>query len=359
MNKCKGCGARLQTDDSSKPGYVPPSVLEKRGEKNVLCQRCFRLRHYGEDLSIGPLRDALARLKRLLKRYDRVLWIVDAMDFEATYTDKISRLLEGKKVLVAVNKIDAFPRAITNQELSHWFTKHIHHKWIPVSAEKKRGIKKLLNHPLLKGELLVVGCTNVGKSSLLSALSGKPLSVSSYPGTTRGTLHIRISKSLELIDTPGIPTDNRFIDILDPSCVMKLGMSRSLTRKTFKISAGRVVFAGGMCRIDVLGEHPRPIFQIFTAPGVTLHETSVLNADAKFETWFGEFLHPPCGKIQPENFRWRFEEVLLNEGEELVVFGLGWISVRRGPLKIKVTLPEKVELKVREALVNPERSYGK
>jgi len=357
MRRCNGCGARLQTDDPSKPGYIPSDVLEKHRGRKIVCQRCFRLRHYGEDLSVGPLRDAISRVRRVLSRYDKALWVVDAIDFEATYTDKISRLLDGKGVLVAINKVDALPKAVTRQELEGWFSRHLKHECVLVSAERKTGMKRLIHHPLLKGEVPVIGCTNVGKSSLLSSLGNAQLSVSSYPGTTRGVLHVQVSKTLKLVDTPGIPTHNRLIDLLDPSCVMKLDMSRSLTRKTFKISVGRVVFLGGMCRIDVLGEHPRPIFQIFTAPGVTLHETSAANADGKYSIWFGAFLKPPCGKMNPENLKWRSEEVTLEEGEELVIFGLGWLSVRRGPLKIKVTLPKNVGLATREALINPRRAY--
>ncbi|RKX46205.1 MAG: ribosome biogenesis GTPase YqeH [Thermotogae bacterium] len=357
MRKCNGCGARLQTDDPSKPGYIPSDVLAKRRKKAIVCQRCFRLRHYGEDLNVGPLRDAISRVRKVLKRYEKVLWVVDAIDFEATYIEKISKFLDGKGVLVAVNKMDAFPKAVTRQELEGWFSRHLKHEYVLVSAERKTGMKRLIHHPLLRGEVLVIGCTNVGKSSLLSSLGNARLSVSSYPGTTRGVLHVQVSKNLKLVDTPGIPTHNRLIDLLDPSCVMKLDMSRSLTRKTFKIPVERVVFLGGMCRIDVLGEHPRPIFQIFTAPGVTLHETSVANANGRYSNWFGAFLKPPCGKLKPESFKWRSEEITLEEGEELAIFGLGWLSVRRGPLRIKVTLPKNVGLAIREALINPQRVY--
>ena len=38
-----------------------------------------------------------------------------------------------------------------------------------------------------------------------------------------------------------------------------------------------------------------------------------------------------------------------------MVAGLGWLSVRRGPLTVEVTVPENVKLVVREALVNPNR----
>ena len=41
---CIGCGAKLQSDDPEKAGYLPKSALEKaKQEENadVYCQRCF------------------------------------------------------------------------------------------------------------------------------------------------------------------------------------------------------------------------------------------------------------------------------------------------------------------------------
>ena len=42
---CPGCGALLQNDDPLKSGFVPKKLEAK---SNFLCQRCFRLQHYGE-----------------------------------------------------------------------------------------------------------------------------------------------------------------------------------------------------------------------------------------------------------------------------------------------------------------------
>ncbi|HAA83013.1 MAG TPA: ribosome biogenesis GTPase YqeH, partial [Thermotoga naphthophila] len=53
--------------------------------------------------------------------------------------------------------------------------------------------------------------------------------------------------------------------------------------------------------------------------------------------------------------KWKRETFTLKEGEELAVAGLGWMSVRRGPFTVEVTVPDSVKLVVREALVNPKR----
>ena len=45
----------------------------------------------------------------------------------------------------------------------------------------------------------------------------------------------------------------------------------------------------------------------------------------------------------------------IKTGEELVFKGLGWVSVKRGPLKIEVTLAEEIEISIRKAFIKPRR----
>ena len=42
---CIGCGVEIQTEDENELGYAPKSALER---EEVVCQRCFRLKHYNE-----------------------------------------------------------------------------------------------------------------------------------------------------------------------------------------------------------------------------------------------------------------------------------------------------------------------
>lgn len=65
--------------------------------------------------------------------------------------------------------------------------------------DRKRGI---LNRPL---RAMVVGIPNVGKSTFINAFAGKACTkTGNKPGVTKGKQWIRMNKSLELLDTPGI-----------------------------------------------------------------------------------------------------------------------------------------------------------
>ena len=65
--------------------------------------------------------------------------------------------------------------------------------------DRKRGI---LNRPV---RAMVVGIPNVGKSTFINAIAGKAATkTGNKPGVTKGKQWIRLNKSVELLDTPGI-----------------------------------------------------------------------------------------------------------------------------------------------------------
>ncbi|MEY8523567.1 ribosome biogenesis GTPase YlqF [Lachnospiraceae bacterium 38-10] len=68
-----------------------------------------------------------------------------------------------------------------------------------IERDRRRGI---LNRPV---RAMVVGIPNVGKSTFINSFAGKACTkTGNKPGVTKGKQWIRLNKSLELLDTPGI-----------------------------------------------------------------------------------------------------------------------------------------------------------
>lgn len=68
-----------------------------------------------------------------------------------------------------------------------------------IERDRKRGI---LNRPV---RAMVVGIPNVGKSTFINTFAGKACTkTGNKPGVTKGKQWIRLNKSVELLDTPGI-----------------------------------------------------------------------------------------------------------------------------------------------------------
>ena len=68
-----------------------------------------------------------------------------------------------------------------------------------IERDRRRGIK---NRPI---RAMVVGIPNVGKSTFINAYAGRNCAkTGNKPGVTKGKQWIKLSKTLELLDTPGI-----------------------------------------------------------------------------------------------------------------------------------------------------------
>jgi GTP-binding protein len=156
-----------------------------------------------------------------VKKIDLILLVVDGSEPLTSEDLECAKAIRkfSKPIMVAVNKSDKKTFAEHSTEISRLFPNAI----FPISAETKSGLgeleEKLIR--LLKVErrvepvkeesttrVLIMGKPNVGKSSLMNALSGERISfVSERAGTTRDVIQhavIHKGRSWSFTDTAGI-----------------------------------------------------------------------------------------------------------------------------------------------------------
>lgn len=165
-------------------------------------------------------------LKQARVALEDASWIIFVIDgrTEITGADRdLAKMLRklGKPVVLAVNKIDSDTRT----ELTHEFHSLGFDHLFPVSAEHQRGISEMLDfitedwakqeprddEPEEQGtriKVAIIGRPNVGKSTLLNALTGTERAiVSPIAGTTRDAVDeavIRNGIEYVFVDTAGI-----------------------------------------------------------------------------------------------------------------------------------------------------------
>ncbi len=168
----------------------------------------------------GHMAKAKRQIKEHLKVIDVVFELLDARIPYSSQNPAIPEITNGKKRIVLLNKADLADPI----ELEKWI-KHFSSINIPaLSINAQTGynvneIQKLVEKVIIEKRekernrgranrpirAMILGIPNVGKSTLINKLAGKKkLVVENRPGVTKKPLYIRVGKTFELLDTPGI-----------------------------------------------------------------------------------------------------------------------------------------------------------
>lgn len=230
---CSGCGALLQAVDPVVPGYLPLHLLPKNQNENqdqmeiqqetksasdkTLCQRCHVLTHQRQLLEVQMDQEHFKQIISSKLRSTRalVLLVVDLVDLPNSIIPDLQDLIGvNKQVAVVGTKLDLLPvltpsdlKAVKSrlqdyiQTLTHFKPVYIS----LVSAKTGFGIEDLVSglHRVWrhKGDVVLVGSTNAGKSTLFNALldsdynrlsGSKRATESPWPGTTLNLLKFPI-----------------------------------------------------------------------------------------------------------------------------------------------------------------------
>lgn len=168
----------------------------------------------------GHMMKAKRMMQENIKLIDLMIELTDARIPISSRNPEIDELAKGKSRIVILNKAD-LADDIWNQKWCDFFKRKGYFvltldsrtrtgmKAIQnlvqeackekIERDRKRGI---INRPV---RAMVVGIPNVGKSTFINSFAGRACAkTGNKPGVTKGKQWIRLNKTLELLDTPGI-----------------------------------------------------------------------------------------------------------------------------------------------------------
>ncbi|MGG1516229.1 ribosome biogenesis GTPase YqeH [Paenibacillus oryzisoli] len=363
---CVGCGVGLQAEDKTKLGFIPEAALQK---EPLICQRCYRIKHYNESSSITLQQDDFLKLLGHIGQTKAlVVKIVDIFDFEGSMISSLARFVGSNPVLLVVNKIDLLPKVTNANKIINWVQRRVKEANLRVvdivlcSAKKNIGFDRVISSVAEhRGnmDVYVVGATNVGKSTLINRLIRDysdleaELTTSQYPGTTLDLVKIPLDDGHYIIDTPGIVYPHRLTEVVKKRDLGPLMPDKPLKPMVFQLNEAQTLFFGALARFDfVRGEHQS--FTCYTSNAIQIHRTKLEKADALYEEHKGVMLTPP-GKADLDELPALVKTPLnVPKGKsfDVLISGLGWIKLNSmAGAQLAVHAPKGVKVILREALI--------
>ena len=168
----------------------------------------------------GHMTKAKRQMQEDIKLIDLVIELVDARVPLSSRNPDIDDLGKNKARLILHNKSDLADDD-QNEKWIEYFKEKGYHA-LKINSKNKSGIKEINNvvNEACKEKIerdrkrgiknrpvraMVVGIPNVGKSTFINAYAGRNCAkTGNKPGVTKGKQWIKLSKTLELLDTPGI-----------------------------------------------------------------------------------------------------------------------------------------------------------
>lgn len=366
QHSCAGCGIQIQTEDKTKPGFAPASALNR---DVVICQRCFRIKHYNEVAPVGMDDDDFLRILNSIGGTNSlVVMVVDLFDFQGSWLRGLPRFVGGNPILLVGNKVDLLPANINLNRVRNWIQHESKEMGLKpedvvlVSAAKGIGIDELLSRigQLRKGrDVYIVGVTNVGKSTLINRIvkdygsTDMEITTSPFPGTTLDKIEIPLEDESSLYDTPGIINRDQIGHMISPKDLQEITPKARIKPRVFQLDDKQTLYIGGLARIDfVKGEH-QP-FVVYVANNLQIHRTKLEKADELISKHHGGLLAPPSGeaaKELPPFVRHTFK-VQAGTPTDIVISGLGWVTLQgKHSAVVEVQAPKGVSIGMRKALI--------
>lgn len=364
MNKkCIGCGCLLQVEDSSKRGYIKASLINNEW---AYCERCFKLKNY----QINPHEaktedDYLSVVSSIQNTNSLVVMVVDIFDFSGTFVSSIKRHTGQNDIILVGNKFDLIPKSVKENKVTK-FMRHMANlegfrvlDAVLVSSKTGYNLDKLMDSidKNCKGrDTYFVGCSNVGKSSLLNAIIRKysdvkkdVITTSTILGTTLDLIKIPYDDYF-LVDTPGLINNHSALSYLDEKSIACVMPKKEIKPLVLQLNSDQSVMIGGLASFSyVFGEKNNFVF--YFSNDLYIHRTKTINLERLIETQYNKLLIPVFGDTLYSDFtQSEFNIKDDNKKYDIVISGLGFICIK-GNARVIIKTLKGVSVYLREAII--------
>lgn len=329
--ECLGCGSVLQTTAPKDEGFVKSSVLSKAD----YCERCFKIKHYGEYSVLDKKIDTDGIIRNINSdNLASVAILIDALNINDNIKKYIKRFKNKKYILIT--KKDILPKSLKEKKLIEYIKNNVcdTENIMCISSVKNYNIDNFLNK--IKEDnvkrLYIVGFTNSGKSTfinhlLTSQMKNPMITTSAIPNTTASYITIKLDNKITIVDTPGFIDSNAVYNFIDYNKTIKLYPKKEIRVKTFQIRSGYSIVINDILRIDNLGKCNS--FSFYMSDKLRYEKVKLKNEKLKIL---------PSISIET------------NECTDVLVNGLGFIRITK-PGEFKIYALDEKMISIRKSMI--------
>lgn len=329
--ECLGCGSVLQTTAPKDEGFVKSSVLSKAD----YCERCFKIKHYGEYSVLDKKIDTDGIIRNINSdNLSSVAILIDALNINDNIKKYIKRFKNNKYILIT--KKDILPKSLKEKKLIEYIKNNVcdTDNIMCISSVKNYNIDNFLNK--IKEDnvkrLYIVGFTNSGKSTFINHLltsqkKNPTITTSAIPNTTASYITIKLDNKITIVDTPGFIDSNAVYNFLDYTKTIKLYPKKEIRVKTFQIRNGYSIVINDIFRIDNLSKSNS--FSFYMSDKLRYEKVKLKNDKLK---------------ILPST------TIETNECTDILVNGLGFIRITR-PGEFKIYALDEKMITIRKSMI--------
>ncbi|EUJ24788.1 ribosome biogenesis GTPase YlqF [Listeria grandensis] len=168
----------------------------------------------------GHMAKARREVTEKLKLVDVIFELVDARIPYSSSNPMLEEIIHQKRRVIILNKADTADEKVTQEWIDHFAERGL--PAVAVNAQEGKGMHKIeraaealmaekFERQRSRGmkpraiRAMILGIPNVGKSTLINRLVKKNIAkTGNKPGVTKAQQWIKVGKTLELLDTPGI-----------------------------------------------------------------------------------------------------------------------------------------------------------
>ncbi len=360
---CPGCGVLLQNDDPSKPGFVPKKLETK---SNFLCQRCFRLQHYGEAYEdIHYSQDYKKIIEQAKKDDALIVYVVDLFAFDCSLIHSILDLIKDCRVAIICSKRDVIPLSVKDEKLIKFVEYRlldlgIHPLKIEVSsAVNNYNIEEIIesfNSLRNSKDVYLFGAVSVGKSSLVNAFlkvfknkTSQMITTSPYPQTTLNVIKVPLGEDSYIYDTPGVMIETSIFNHIDRKLLKYVLPRKTIKPKVYQLRDNQSLIVNNLAKIDF--KNGGNII-LFMSNDLEVRRSKMEKSDQIFNNLIKNKQFKLLDRNVKEVSDLQSHSITLpNEYCDVVISGLLWFKMKGNNQNIVVHTLKGVDVAIRECKI--------